>query len=149
MDHKLFGGIAICLGLALSVVACQATPTEIITDIGDESCQNRVLVEAWADLDGDGEKNENEPPVEGALIILARQDDSEGENVQAETNSEGRAFFGGFEMENCSSEGYQILFARSVPGFAFPEDPIFDLDGFDMLHEAVNFGLLPEGSTAE
>lgn len=149
MYRMKFTALTLCLGSVLLITACQATPTPVITDVGPESCQDRVLVEVWSDLDGDGEKDAGEPLVEGALILLVRQDDPEGDNIQAETNSEGQAFFAGFEMDNCSPEGYEILFARSVPGFAFPENPIFGLNGFDMLHSVVTFGLLPESSATE
>jgi hypothetical protein len=144
MDHKRSIGVTLWMGLTVILAACQATPTEVITDIGPESCQDRILIEVWNDLDGDGEWDEPEPPVEGALIILARQDDPQQDNIQTQTNSEGQAYFGGFEMAGCDPLGYQILFARSVSGFAFPQDPAVDLNNFDMLEDVVQFGLLED-----
>lgn len=140
-------GMTILISVFLLLAACQATPTDVITDPGPESCQHRILVQVWSDLNDDGVWDESEPPIEGALVLLAEQSESEGSNIQMETNVEGDAFFGGFELNNCSPEGYQVLFARSVSGFAFPEDPLFRLDGFDMLHDTVSFGLVPETSS--
>ncbi|MGD8822633.1 MAG: hypothetical protein PVG63_05980 [Anaerolineales bacterium] len=142
-------GLILSLVLSMWAAACQATPTEEMIVVDEGPCMDRVLVEVWNDLDGDGEIDPGEPPVPDALIILARQGAPTEENIQTQTNAEGRAYFGAFEMDNCSPEGYEVLFARSVPGFAFPENPAFRLDGFDMLHDTVYFGLQLEGSTAE
>lgn len=129
------------IGAFIILAACQAAPTEDDIVVDDGPCMDRVVVEVWNDVDGDGEVDQGEPPVADALIILARQESPTEENVQTQTNDEGRAYLAAFDMDNCSPEGYEVLFARSVPGFAFPEDPLFRLDDFDMIHDKVYFGL--------
>jgi hypothetical protein len=147
MDRIVTQGLMAGLCITLTLAACQAAPTEEIIVVDEGPCMDRVLVEVWSDLDGDGEIDPGEPPVENASIMLARQANPEEDNVLAKTNAEGRVYFAAFEMDNCSPEGYEILFARSVAGFAFPEDPVFNLDGFDMLHDTIYFGLQPQENT--
>jgi hypothetical protein len=142
-------GLILSLVLSIWAAACQATPTEEIIVVDEGPCMDRVLVEVWSDLNGDGEIDPGEPPVENASIILARQENPEEDNIMAQTNAEGRAYFGAFEMDDCSPEGYEVLFARSVSGFVFPDEPLFKLDGFDMLHDTVFFGLQVDSSTTE
>jgi hypothetical protein len=137
------------IGAILILAACQATPTEEMIVVDEGPCMDRVVVEVWSDLNGDGVIDPDEPPVEEASIILARQENPEEDNILARTNADGRAYFGAFEMDDCSPEGYEILFNRSVPGYAFPEDPLFRLDGFDMIHDTVYFGLQAEDSVGE
>ena len=149
MVNMVSRGLTVGMILILSLAACQVTPTEEMIVVDEGPCMDRVLVEVWNDLDEDGEIDPGEPPVPEALIILARQDAPTEENVQTQTNAEGRAYFGAFEMDDCSSEGYEVLFARSVVGFAFPEDPLYVLDGFDMIHDTVYFGLIPEDSNSQ
>lgn len=114
------------------------------TDPGPETCQQAVRVDVWADLDGDGQPGPDEPPLEGVLVIVAPQDNPAEGNFQQKTNADGRAYFAGFEFPDCSPDGYSALFARQVSGYAFPDDPVYPLDGFDMLEDVVGFGLLPE-----
>ncbi|MDJ0757032.1 MAG: hypothetical protein QNJ45_26105 [Ardenticatenaceae bacterium] len=138
--------LLICLLLTIGCVEniLPPTPTPIRTDPGPDECQNRVLVIVWGDLNGDGIQDPDEPPLADVLLRMTPQDDLEAEGIQLTTGENGRANFPTRELEDCRPAGYQLLFLRQVPGYAFPADPVIDLDDFDPINDAVYFGLQVE-----
>jgi hypothetical protein len=127
----------------LALLGCQAEDEGFITDPEPESCMQPVRVDVWSDADGDGEFDPDETPLPDVLLLVTAEDLLPEEAIEQTTGEDGRAYFGGFEFDDCSPEGYSVLFARQVTGYAFPADPVFSLDGFDMLNDVVAFGLRP------
>lgn len=122
----------------------ESTPTPMTTDPGPDECFQRVLVTVWGDTNADGIQDDNEPPLENVLLMIAPLNSPE-DGIQLSTAANGNAHFPTRELADCDPSGYQVLFLRQVSGYAFPEDPVVDLAEFDPLRDRVPFGLIPEG----
>ena len=127
--------------------ACQ--PALVISDPGPQECQDAIKVVVWADLNGNGVRDPDDPPLSGVLVMLAPQDDPASGNIQLTTGQNGEAYFPARELSDCSPVGYNALFPRQVTGYQFPADPVVDLDDYDPDFDKVEFGLVPESSPVE
>ncbi|MAT96039.1 MAG: hypothetical protein CL608_02655 [Anaerolineaceae bacterium] len=133
----------IWLMTACGPVAETVTPTPIQADPGPAECDQRVLVEVWGDLNGDGVPDPDEPMLADVLLMITKQENPTEEGIQLSTGDNGRANFPTRELENCLTTGHQLLFLRQVAGYEFPAQPVVNLDDFDPLNDAIHFGLLP------
>jgi hypothetical protein len=143
--YKRMWQVLSLVALASLAIACSsiAEPTPILVDPGPAECDQRVLVVVWGDLNEDGVQDPDEPPLENVQLMITTQEDPTDNGMQLVTNENGRANFPTRELENCLTDGYQVLFLRQVAGYAFPAQPVVNLANFDPLNDAVHFGLLP------
>ena len=121
-----------------------ATPTPEPLHPDPVECEHAVEVFVWGDLNGDGLKTPNEPPLEGVALMIAKRETPTDDNLQLETQQNGRAHFPTRELESCQTTGYDLLFLQEVARYQFPTQPVVNLDNFDPLNDAVHYGLLPE-----
>ena len=140
--------LALGLGVLVLTAACNAnpglpTPTPLLMDPGPEECQDAVRVVVWGDLNRDGIKDPDEPPLAEVLLQIAKPGDPPADGLQMSTSAAGDVYFPTRELDDCRPASYQVLFLRQVPGYEFPEDPVADLEGFKPDLDAVMFGLIP------
>lgn len=142
----------IFLLLVVGLVACgaePATPTPQPLHPGPVECERAIEVFVWGDLNGDGLKTPNEPPLAGVLLLIAQRDAPTEENIQLETQQNGRAYFPTFELEDCQTAGYDLLFVREVARYQFPAEPVVNLDDYQPLNNTIEFPLLQKNDNGE
>lgn len=128
------------------LIACR--PAQIISDPGPDECQDAIHVLVWADLNGDGLRGSDEPPLPDVLVMVSSLEDPAASNLQLTTGQNGEVHFPARELTDCTPAGYQVVFPRQVPGYQFPAAPVVDLTDFDPDTDTVEFGLIPESGGA-
>jgi len=128
------------------LAGCQTlsiSPTLEISDPGPAECQHAVIVEVWGDLNADGIKDAGEPLLPDVLVVLALKSDPGAGSLQMKTGDNGRAYFPTRELVDCRVADYHVLFAKSVTGYEFPENPLIPLTDFTPQRDIIQFGLVP------
>lgn len=145
--QQLFILLAVVWLTACGSFTATPTPEPLHTD--PVECEYAVEVFVWGDLNGDGLKTPNEPPLEGVELMIAKSETPTEENIQLTTQENGKAYFPTRELENCLTAGYDLLFLRQVTSYQFPAQPVINLDDFAPLNDTVEFALLPENEPDE
>ncbi|TFH33377.1 MAG: hypothetical protein E4G99_11510 [Anaerolineales bacterium] len=136
-----------CLILIIFLLLSACQP--MTTDPGPDECQDAIGVVVWADLNANGERDPEEPPISDVLLMLAPRDDPASGNIQLTTGQNGQAHFPARELTDCSPAGYAAVFPRQVAGYQFPANPVIALDDFNPDLDKVEFGLVPESNPVE
>lgn len=120
------------------------SPVEaVIADQGREECMDAVKVIVWSDINAVGTHDIDEPPLEGALVMLVPRDDPTSGGIDGTTFSTGIIHFPTREMQDCNPHLYQAIFPVEFAGHQFPLNPVAYLKDFDPDTDTVEFGLLP------
>ncbi len=128
----------------------EAEEMPIISDQGPDHCANAVKVVVWSDINADGLHDENEPPINGARIMLVLREGRSSAGLEGTTLSNGVVHFPTRELQDCNPHLYEAIFTVQFAGHEFPSDPVADLEVFDPIHDTVEFGIVPidEDNTA-